>query len=66
MSEDLTPAQERAVRLALKCASLTKQLDQAKDTMNELEIQLRRAQIQLERAGVTLDLEAANREERSA
>lgn len=63
---DLTPSQERAVRLALKCASLTKQLDQCRQKAEDLEIALRRAQIQLERVGVSLDLEAANREERSA
>ena len=63
---ELTPSQERAVRLALKCARLRRELDEAQNSIMRLETALRRYEIQLERVGVTLDLEAANREERSA
>ena len=65
-TQDLSPSQERAVRLALKCARLTKELDQAKDAVVHVELQLRKAMIQLDRLGVTLDLEDADRAERSA
>lgn len=66
MPDDLTPSQERAVRLALRCASLSMELDKVRTEAGNLQKQLVKAMAELERVGVALELEDANREERSA
>lgn len=66
---DLTPSQERAVRLAMTCASLTREKTKLLFEVKRLERDLERAMHELNLLGVTLEREAAvdeDHEERSA